>query len=188
MNRTAAVILAAGASSRLGQPKQLVALAGERLIERAVRVATSAGCVPVVMVLGASSARILDVCSLTSARVLINEAWPEGIASSIRLGITAIATEVDAAILMTCDQPAVTPKHLLRLIELCAETPVASAYAERRGVPACFPARHFEELLRLRGDEGARRLLETALTVELPGGELDIDTPDALEAARSVYR
>ena len=88
---------------------------------------------------------------------------------------------------MTCDQPAVTPDHLQALMAAAVDGPAASAYMGRRGVPACFPGSCFEELLTLRGDEGARRLLETARMVDLPGGELDIDTPAMLNAARELY-
>jgi molybdenum cofactor cytidylyltransferase len=186
--KAAAVILAAGASTRLGQPKQLVTLAGERLLERAVRTAREAGCAPVVVVLGASSEAILASCNLNGCAIVMNPDWREGMASSVRWGIREAAQSCDAAIVMTCDQPAVTADHLRLLMELCSDTPVASCYSGRRGVPACFPARSLGELELLRGDEGARHLLESALTIDLAGGELDIDTPLVLESARSVYR
>ena len=185
--KVAAVILAAGASTRLGQPKQLVTLAGERLLERAVRVAREAGCVPIIAVLGSSADKILAECQLDAVTIAINLDWPEGMASSIRSGIREIPATSGFAILMTCDQPAVTAAHLRQLIEACGETPVASAYAGRRGVPACFPAKSFGELLLLRGDEGARRLLDSATAIDLAGGELDIDTPFTLETARAAY-
>jgi CTP:molybdopterin cytidylyltransferase MocA len=188
MTRVAAVVLAAGESSRLGEPKQLVHLQNERLLERAVRVAAEGGCEPVVVVLGAASERIVAECALDSASIVVNADWAEGMSSSIRLGIASVAHEADAAIVMTCDQPAVTAGHLRNLIDLCKTVPVASSYAGRRGVPACFPAGCFGELLELSGDAGARALLASAPTVALAGGELDIDTLDALETARSVYR
>jgi molybdenum cofactor cytidylyltransferase len=183
----AAIILAAGASTRLGEPKQLVTLGDERLLERAVRVAREAGCAPIVVVLGASAASILAECRLGNANVVMNPDWGEGMAASIRCGVRSLDEDCGAAILMTCDQPAVTAGHLRQLIAGCIDKPVASSYAGRLGVPACFPAGYFGELLWLTGDEGARRLLESALTVDLAGGELDIDTPLTLAAARSVY-
>ena len=186
MKSSGAVILAAGASVRLGEPKQFVTLAGKSLLERAVNIAEDAGCYPVVVVLGANAARIQAKCSLVSAQVVINEAWSEGMATSIRGGIAALA-DVEATILMTCDQPAVTSGHLRRLIQLCETAPIASSYAGRLGVPACFPASCFRALLQLEGDAGARRMLESAQSVELPGGELDIDTPAALATARELY-
>ncbi|HMH11874.1 MAG TPA: nucleotidyltransferase family protein, partial [Edaphobacter sp.] len=111
----AAVVLAAGSSSRLGEPKQLVRLGGENLLERAVRVACEAGCAPVVVVLGAGAEMIRSQCSMGDARVLVNEGWEEGMASSIRLGM-GILEDVEGVVLMTCDQPAVTVGHLSRLM------------------------------------------------------------------------
>ena len=187
MTRVAAVIVAAGASTRLGEPKQMATIGGERLLERAVRVATEAGCTPLVVVLGASAEQIESECDLDSVRVVRNEAWGEGMASSIRAGVAAVMEECDQVVVMACDQPAVTADHLRRLIKQCVDSPVASSYARRRGVPACFPAGSFAGLLRLQGDAGARELLVGAAAVELAGGELDIDTAEALEIARSVY-
>ncbi len=181
---TAAVILAAGASTRLGEPKQLVVLAGETLLERAVRIARDAGCRPVVAVLGAEAARIQERCALSGAEVLVNEAWPEGMASSIRVGVGALGGG-DGALLMTCDQPAVTAEHLRALIANGEVT--ASAYSGRRGVPAYFPAASFPALLELRGDAGARELLRSAAAVELPGGELDVDTAAARAEAERLF-
>ncbi len=187
MTRSAAVILAAGASTRLGEPKQLAMLGGERLLERAVRMARSAGCSPVAVVLGAGAERIELECALGAARVVRNEAWPEGMASSIRAGVAAVMDECDRVVVMACDQPAATADHLRRLMERCSDAAAASGYAGRRGVPACFPAQSFASLLGLRGDAGARELLAQAAVVELPGGELDVDTADTLRTARAAY-
>ncbi len=183
MKSVAAVILAAGRSSRLGEPKQLVVLGGERLLDRAVRVAIEAGCTPVVVVLGAAAERIVAECALGTATVVMNEAWASGMASSIRAGVAGL--NADGAILMTCDQPAVAADHLRRLMS--QDEPAASSYAGRRGVPAYFPRRCFAELLLLEGDAGAKALLQSARTVELAGGELDIDTREAVQIARARY-
>ena len=142
MSQLAAIILAAGASRRLGQPKQLVRLGEETLLERAIRVAAEAGCAPVIVVLGASSAQILAQSSLAPAIIVLNSAWEEGMASSIRLGIGSLAPGTTAALLMTCDQPAVTAAHLRRLALEAPEEPVASAYSERRGVPGVSSRAH----------------------------------------------
>jgi molybdenum cofactor cytidylyltransferase len=190
--KVAAIILAAGASTRMGQPKQALNLGGERLLERAVRVAEQAGCVPVVVVLGASAEMILAECSLDHATVVMNPEWREGMASSIRCGVRRVAGECDAALLMVCDQPAVTADHLRKLVDRCTDRciggPVASSYGGRLGVPACFPASHFGELLLLHGDSGAKHLLESTPGIDLAGGELDIDTPLTLETAKAIYR
>ena len=177
----AAVILAAGDSTRLGQPKQLIELAGKTLLERAVCAAEAAGCWPVVVVLGAEARQVLSRCSLDSVAVLVNPWWQEGMASSLRLGVGAVASW-DGVVLMTCDQPAVTAEHLRDLADSGEVT--ASAYAGRRGVPAYFPRSSFLALEQLTGDSGARDLLKGAHTIELPGGELDVDTAEDLAEAR----
>lgn len=185
---TAAVVLAAGASTRLGEPKQLVKIGGETLLERAVRTAREAGCSPVVVVVGASFPEVLGNSRLGDVVPVINDKWQNGIASSIVRGIRTIgvvATDIDGVVLMTCDQPAVTAEHLRALV--AAGEVTASAYAGRRGVPAYFPAAAFRGLLELRGDAGARELLRGAPAVELAGGELDVDTAADRVAAERMF-
>ena len=185
-SRVIAVLLAAGASRRLGRPKQLVHVAGERLLDRAVRLALEAGCAPVV-VLGAEAEQVLAACDLSRCHVLRNPDWPNGMGGSIRAGVCA-AKESGAQriLLMTCDQPAVTAEHLRRLLtaqDAAPDQPVASAYAGRKGVPACFPSAFFPSLAALNGDSGARELLRDALAIQLPGGQLDVDTEESLQLA-----
>jgi len=187
---TAAIILAAGASTRLGQPKQLAALNGEPLLARAVRIAQQASCSPILVVLGAEADRIRTACCLHNATIVINQEWREGMASSIRAGIDALQNlnpedPPTGVLLMTCDQPAVTPTHLCALATTGDLT--ASAYAGRRGVPAYFPASSFSALKQLTGDSGARELLRNARTSLLPFGELDVDTPEALAEAQKLF-
>jgi len=185
----AAVVLAAGASERLGEAKQLVELAGERLLERAVRTAAEAGCDPVVVVLGARAAEIRAVARLGAAKVVVNDGWREGMASSIRVGVKAVGADVRGIVVMTCDQPAVDAAHLAGLMQVGAAemVRVSSSYAGRSGVPAYFPVADAAELLGLAGDVGARALLDGSKSLALAGGELDVDTRAALEAARACY-
>ena len=185
---TAAVVLAAGASTRLGEPKQLVEIGGETLLERAVRTAREAGCAPVVVVLGASFAEVLAYSKLGDAIPVINDEWQEGMATSIVRGVRAlgiVAKGTDGVVLMTCDQPAVTAEHLRALVAAGGVT--ASAYAGRRGVPAYLPAASFAGLMKLRGDAGARELLRDAPAVELVGGELDVDTAADRATAERLF-
>ena len=182
------VVLAAGASTRLGEPKQLVMLGDETLLERTVRVAREAGCSPVVVVVGADYAQVLGNNVLGDAVTVINDQWKEGMASSIRLGVRTlgiVAKDAEGVLLMTCDQPAVTAKHLLRLT-LKAEVK-ASRYAGRSGVPAFFPKKYFDQLMKLKGDSGARELLAEARYEELENGELDVDTVADLERALELF-
>jgi CTP:molybdopterin cytidylyltransferase MocA len=184
----AAVVLAAGASKRLGEPKQLVVLGGETLLERAVRVAREANCWPVIVVVGAQYEQVLGNSVLGDAVLVINDQWKEGMASSIRLGVRtlrSVAKEAEGVLLMTCDQPAVTVKHLLRL-KLRAEVK-ASRYPGRNGVPAFFPKEYFDQLMELKGDAGARELLAEARYEELENGELDVDTLADLKRARELF-
>ena len=187
----AAVVLAAGASRRLGSPKQLAIVGNETLLERAVRVACEAGCSPVIVVLGAKSVEVLGDSALgdvVPVVPVINDQWKEGMASSIRLGIRTCgiaARGAEGVMLMTCDQPAVTVEHLRLLIG--GTEMKASRYAGRNGVPAFFPARYFDRLMALTGDAGARELLASAEAVELKGGELDVDTAEDLARARELF-
>ena len=182
--RVAAVILAAGASTRLGEPKQLVTLGGERLLERAVRVAREAGCVPVV-VLGCGAEAIEDACELDGVQSMRNSSWEEGMGSSVRAGVAAVRDWAAGLLLMTCDQPAVTGQHLRELMQ--GGDLAASSYAGKRGVPAYFPVSSLPLLLALEGDAGARGLLASARLVALCGGELDVDTVESLVDARKVF-
>ena len=183
--KTAAVVLAGGESQRLGELKQLVRLNDETLLERAIRVCREAGCAPVVVVLGASADVVQERCALGDAVIALNEEWAEGMGSSVRAGVRALGADVDGCVIMTCDMPAVTREHL-RALSLTGEV-TASLYADRRGVPAYFPSSVFPRLTELQADMGARQLLKEARTVELAGGELDIDTVADLERARLMF-
>jgi molybdenum cofactor cytidylyltransferase len=165
----------------------MVEIAGERLLDRAVRLAREAGCDPIVVVLGGSAEEIEAACDLQGCAVVRNEGWRDGLASSIRAGVLVLRERGAArTILTTCDQPAVTAEHLRLLASVSPEAVVASAYAGRHGVPAYFPADSWETLTRLSGDMGAREMLRSAEAVELPGGELDVDTEASLRLAREL--
>ncbi len=184
----AAVVLAAGASARLGEPKQLTILGSETLLERTIRTVREAGCVPIVVLVGAAHEEILAHSRLGDAVPVINNEWMEGMASSIRLGIRTlgmIGKDAEGALLMTCDQPAVTAEHLRRL--MMGQEVKASRYAGRNGVPAYFPKKYFGSLMALTGDVGARTLLAEASYEEMVNGELDVDTPDDLARARELF-
>jgi len=187
----AAIVLAAGASIRLGQPKQLLMHGGETLLERVIRLADEAGAAPVIAVLGAHFESIRAAVTVNNAVFVLNENWELGIASSIQAGLNAIdevAPSASGSLILGCDQPQLTAAHLRALIEaFTAQTEpviVASAYAGVRGIPAVFPRSAFPDLLALRGDKGARVLLvqPTCPLIELQfrGGEIDIDQPGDL--------
>jgi len=187
----AAIILAAGASRRLGQPKQLLIYGGETMIERAIRMAGEAGAAPVIAVLGAHHEVICATVPLhkpSGAIPVINDRWELGIASSIAAGLCALdvnAPQATGALILGCDQPRLTTGHLRGLLEAfgaqASATIVASAYAGTLGIPAVFPREVFAELRALRGDKGARALLMQSpcplVALPFPGGEIDIDLP-----------
>jgi CTP:molybdopterin cytidylyltransferase MocA len=170
---TAAVLLAAGASRRLGRPKQLVELDGEPLVHRIARIALTA-CEPVAVVAGAVP--LGDVLADLPVAIVDNVVWAEGIASSIRAGI-AWASAAEAVVLLTCDQLLLDGAHLHMLIRASGGSRLAaSRYEGVLGVPAVFPCELFPVLLALEGDRGAQPLLEAAVPVDWPAGARDLDT------------
>ena len=202
MRNIGAVILAAGGSSRLGQPKQLFMFRGETLVRRAVRAAAEAGCEPILAIVGDSGEvirRTLDIRdsrlssstrqeTLVRPRVGENEAWRRGIGTSIRKGVEQLPTDVEAAVLLTCDQPFLDGLIVRRLIAAHEESGkpiIASSYANTLGVPALFDRSCFEALLALPDDSGAKALIasrtDDVATVDFEAGAIDIDTPADLD-------
>ena len=179
--RLGALILAAGFSRRLGRPKQDVLLQGETLLARVVRTAREAGLDSVLVVVREASH--IEAMHVLGATPLLNERADEGMATSVVTGVTeAQRLGLQGLVLMTCDQPTLTAGHLR---ELCADVRqvTASQYAGRNGVPAFFPSSTFEALLQLRGDAGARGLLQGVAAVRDESLALDIDTEDDLRHA-----
>ena len=173
----AVVILAAGASRRLGYPKQLVAPRGISLVRRAVTAAKDSRCDAVCVVTGAHAEAVAREAD--GAAVVHNEGWEEGIASSIRCGVLwAEAAGHDVVVLCVCDQPRLSGAHIDALLGAFCGAAVASRYSGTLGVPAVFGRAQFADLLTLTGDRGARRLLAGAAAVDWPCGAVDVDTVD----------
>ncbi|MFP2900571.1 NTP transferase domain-containing protein [Corallococcus sp. 4LFB] len=187
----AVVVLAAGGSSRLGQPKQLLRHEGTSLVRRAARSALDASPV-VVVVLGARRDDVASELDGLTVRCVDNPEWALGQGSSLHTGLRALPPDVDGAVLMLCDQLRVDAAHLRSLISTFEHTHapiVASAYAGTRGVPALFSRALFSELEALPPTDGARGLIardpSRVVEVALPGGEEDVDTAeDALRLTR----
>lgn len=183
----AAIVLAAGASTRLGQPKQLLKLNGETLLHRTVRLAQEAGCDPVFVVLGFESGRMQQELSGLAARPILNPDWPSGMGSSLRAGIEAVMQEnpkPPKTLVLLCDQPSLSAEIFAGLIEAGARSEfliTASSYAGRLGVPAIFDQQLYPDLQKATGDQGARSIIQRyadqTSIVEFPGGAIDIDTP-----------
>lgn len=182
----AAVVLAAGASRRLGRPKQDVLIAGETLVQRAVRVAREASLSPIIVVTRAGVEFGKSLESSGSVILASNHEADEGIASSIRCGIRLASSNGAAGVvILTCDQPALSAEHLRALAE-DKNRVTGSAYLGSTGVPAYFPAASFPSLLQLRGDTGARKLLINAHAISSEDLRLDIDTELDIAAARAL--
>ncbi|PTX91503.1 nucleotidyltransferase family protein [Opitutus sp. ER46] len=185
--RVGAIILAAGASTRMGSPKQLLPIEGKPLLVRTVESALGAPVWPVIVVLGAHAEQIRPALAHLPVLTVENPAWPEGMASSIRAGITALqqfSRMMDAVVIALCDQPAFSSTTVVQLItahRTTGRTIVAARYANRRGAPALFLREHFPALAALTGEEGARPLLQgdtfPVATVDLPELAVDLDSP-----------
>ncbi len=185
--RFGVVILAAGASTRMGAPKQLLEIDGRPLVARAVDAALASPAWPVVVVLGAHAEAIRPVLARRPVLVAENPAWAEGMAASIRAGITTLrqfSRGLDAAVIALCDQPAFSAATIATLVNAWQATGrgiVAARYGGRHGAPALFHREHFPALGALTGEEGARALLNgdpaRVAGVDLPELAHDLDTP-----------
>ncbi len=185
--RYGVVILAAGASTRMGSPKQLLELEGRPLVVRAVQAALASPAWPVVVVLGAHAESIRPALARLPVLIADNPAWAEGMAASIRAGITTLrqfSRGLDAAVIALCDQPAFSAATIATLVatqHATGRSIVAARYGNRHGAPALVLREHFPALAALTGEEGARALLNGDPThvagVDLPELAHDLDTP-----------
>jgi len=182
------ILLAAGASTRLGRPKQLLMYQGKTLLQHGMQVAIDTGATSIIAVLGANANFFIKKTANQLIEVILNEQWAEGMASSIRCGINKLletAPEINAAIIMVCDQPYVTTKLLKDLVIKFQETGkpiIASSYKNNQGTPALFDKTIFASLLDLKGDVGAKKIMNAnpnlVALVNFHLGEIDIDTEE----------
>lgn len=193
--RIGTVVLAAGAAERMGCPKQLLEVGGRSLVRRAAEAVLELGVGRVVVVLGAHADRVAPELAGLRVTVASHDGWREGMGSSLRAGVEALATEAElAGILVTlADQPCVDAGVLGRVVSAFREggaDAVASGYADAVGVPALFGPSWFARLRALEGEQGAGRLLRAApdavRVVPVPEAALDVDTPDDLARARAM--
>jgi molybdenum cofactor cytidylyltransferase len=191
INSCAAILLAAGDSSRLGRPKQLLLYKGKTLLQNTLSAAISAQLNPIIIILGADATFVGKKIQEPNVHIVYNPNWREGIASSIRQAINElnkISPEADAAILMVCDQPHISSGLLDDLVSAQQQTgkPIAASYYNGiAGTPALFHKTIFPELLLLKGDKGAGKVLRQQMnnvtTVPFPLGSIDIDTTENYE-------
>lgn len=188
----AVIVLAAGGSTRLGRPKQLLSYNGTSLLQHTIDAARQSTILSIIVVLGSDHESINKNIDVTGLHVVRNDNWQTGMASSIICGIKSlerIAPGVDGAILMACDQPFINAALLddLLLVQKASNKPiVASRYKDTIGIPALFHKEFFGQLLDLEGDKGAKKLMnqsaDCCATVPFPLGSIDIDTLDDYEA------
>ena len=188
----AAVVLAAGAATRMGKLKQLLPYRGRTFVQHAITEALEAQFDPVIVVVGAEAEAVQAAIAKESVHVVYNEHWKLGMGSSLSAGVKRVQREAfeSAAIAVTlADQPLVTAEHLRsmrRQVHLSGASVVAAQYNDTMGVPAIFARKMFGALLTLPPEAGARHLLrQPGLSVKpfpLPEAAMDIDTPDDLKA------
>jgi len=180
------VLLAAGASTRLGSPKQLLLYRQQSLLQHAVELAMASMADRVIVVLGANAASIITETQNSKLSFIINPHWAEGMAASIRCGLShsLMQNPVPQQVLfMACDQPHINTDLLDKLItsQRTSSCLIAgSQYAATIGIPAVFAASLFPDLLQLKGDTGARKLIQQykdqVLAIPFEPGAVDIDT------------
>ncbi|MDB4965776.1 MAG: 4-diphosphocytidyl-2C-methyl-D-erythritolsynthas e [Myxococcales bacterium] len=188
---TDAIILAAGASTRLGRPKQLLPFRGQTLLGRAIVAVSAAPVRRVLVVLGAHAALIRAHANADGVDFVENVDWRHGMGSSIGAGMRALPAQPppDAVLLAVCDQPLLTSEHVAALVEAHRQHPgslVASRYDDDVvGVPALFPRALFAELRAMAPHSGAKAIIQRhrdmTVLLPFPEGAFDIDTPDDYE-------
>ncbi|MGV3706314.1 MAG: nucleotidyltransferase family protein [Arcticibacter sp.] len=187
MHNYAIIILAAGSSSRMGRPKQLLQVNGTTLLNHTIDEALKLPSVFVCVVTGAHADLISPHLNRPHLHICHNPDWESGMASSIQRGLQELKMKnlpVSGCIISVCDQPFISSAIFINLIAAHQNAPshiIASSYQGTAGVPALFPAQYFPELMMLRGHEGAKKLLtlhaDKLTNVPFPGGEIDLDTP-----------
>jgi molybdenum cofactor cytidylyltransferase len=184
---TGIILLAAGGSSRLGQPKQLLEFKGKTLLEHSIQAALMSAAQPVVVVLGANADLVKkQLKEKNQVHTVVNTEWQAGMASSIQCGVKAftdICPFAEGVILMVCDQPFVTPALLNELVEAHKKTGkpiIACSYENTFGPPVFFHHSLFPALLQLKGDVGARGVIrqyaDDVDVIPFPQGSVDVDT------------
>lgn len=192
---TGIAILAAGASARMGQPKQLLRFQGQSLLLRCLRTALSSPFRPVVVVLGANAALIEKELLEQPVIIAYNPDWPAGMGGSVAMGLEVLLQAepaLQAAFFLLADQPYLDAPLLLDMAAMLERKPdkwgVVASYGDTIGVPALFSQALFPELLALRGQQGAKTLIylhqSKLLTLPFPKGQFDLDTPEDWQAFR----
>jgi len=186
-----AAVLAAGSSQRFGRSKLLEVLGGEPLVRRAAALARSVCGERSILITGHDSAAVWAAAGDAARFVIVNDRHQRGIGGSIALAANAVSHTADALLLLFADQPLVTAQHLAALVDRWSGAPneiVATAFAGTVGPPVLFPSGALEALGELRGDQGAKRVLQDPAfdleTVMFEDAAIDIDVPADLQKLR----
>jgi molybdenum cofactor cytidylyltransferase len=184
------IVLAAGAATRFGSAKQLAQLDGSPLLEHAVRTMSLAPDVGrAVVVLGAEAEEVVRSVDLHGLEPIVCERWQEGQSASLACGLAAL-TDCEAVVVTLGDQPRLTTQAIARIVAARGHGPAARAtYGGLPGHPVLLERELFDRLRDVTGDRGARNVLQSVQTAEVPcddlGGGEDVDTPDQLAALRA---
>jgi len=195
--KTIAIILAAGASTRMGQSKQRLPWKSGTLLSHAIETARQSGVSSVVVVLGADADQNRKSIEGEKVTIVSNPTWQKGMGGSLKAGLKNVIKSdplVDAILVMVCDQPAVTAEHLKALLAALAvghRQASVSGYSQTRGVPAAFGRALFEKILNLNDEHGAKKLLnqlneDQVEAISLNRGEIDLDTYDQYQKFKDV--
>ena len=178
-----AVLLAAGGSTRLGAPKQLLTRGGETLLHRAARLLQATRPARLVVVLGFDAARLLGELDGIDCTIVVNEDWARGLSTSLQAAARELG-DVQRVLVSVCDQPALDARHLDALLR--ASGCAATRHGDRLGVPALLDAATWSRVHELTGDRGFGALLDARECTAIDAPELgfDLDTPGDVEAAR----
>jgi molybdenum cofactor cytidylyltransferase len=197
ITQIAIVILAAGQSSRLGSPKQLLPFNGKSLLRHSVDEAVKTN-LQVIVVIGANGNIMKNELEGLNITVAENKNWKEGMSTSLRCGLIAARSmnkDVDGIIFVVSDQPFVSRRLLNHLLKVQHETGfpiVACDYEKKLATPTLFHKIFFDELMNLQGDTGARKMIEKnknlAASVPFPEGNVDIDTKEDYDALLKKMR
>jgi molybdenum cofactor cytidylyltransferase len=195
MSKTGIIILAAGNSSRMGEPKQLMMFKGQTLLQHIIGEAKEAGLDPLICVTGFQSDRMAAALAGTGVNIVYNARWSEGMGSGIAAGIREVMlSDAQAVIIAVSDQPYVSAdlfRNMLSSKKKSGKGIVACSYAGTLGTPVCFARKYFEDLKSLGGDAGAKKLVKQhradVEVVEFPDGVMDIDTKADYEKLIAKY-
>lgn len=185
--QTDIIILAAGCSSRLGRPKQLVSYGDQTLLSYTIQEAKAANLGKIMVVLGAKANEIQE--AVNGVQTIMNEGWASGMGSSIVQGVQHISQESEGFVLLLSDQPYVTADLIHEVAIAGLENGISVCdYGEGKGPPSYFSKEYFEELQQLTGDQGAKSLIKKYVKkvkyVSFPKGRYDIDTVEDLKLLR----